>query len=235
MKTAAKRALEWRREYKRGGTAVGVARARDIMNGKELSDTTVKRMYSFFSRHSNNKAKHYAAKESDGGPTAFRIAWDLWGGSGGFTWSKSIVSSMDKDRSENIDLNNTDYELESYKSENTIEDTHMERHVVSVEETEETYVIEFAKHELESESDQPEERAEVLEASEDQDRSNDPEVVQRSHFLDARALDDDKRTVKMSISSATSWGILSQETLLLYFRLKSGASTVPLSSSLNTL
>ena len=104
-------------------------------------------------------------------------------------------------RSENIDLNNTDYELESYKSENTIEDTHMERHVVSVEETEETYVIEFAKHELESESDQPEERAEVREASEDQDRSNDPEVVQRSHFLDARALDDDKRTVKMSISS----------------------------------
>ena len=119
-------------------------------------------------------------------------------------------------RSENIDLNNTDYELESYKSENTIEDTHMERHVVSVEEldqaidnfksyiindAEETYVIEFAKHELESESDQPEERAEVREASEDQDRSNDPEVVQRSHFLDARALDDDKRTVKMSISS----------------------------------
>ena len=204
MKTAAKRALEWRREYKRGGTAVGVARARDIMNGKELSDTTVKRMYSFFSRHSNNKAKHYAAKESDGGPTAFRIAWDLWGGSGGFTWSKSIVSSMDKDRSENIDLNNVDYELESYKSENTIEDTHMERHVVSVEETEETYVIEFAKHELESESDQPEQEVEVQEASEDQERSNDPEVVQRSHFLDARALDDDKRTVKMSISSETA-------------------------------
>jgi len=29
--------LEWRREYNRGGTEVGVARARDISNGKNLS------------------------------------------------------------------------------------------------------------------------------------------------------------------------------------------------------
>ena len=115
-----------------------------------------------------------------------------------------MISYKPTHRSENIDLNNADYELESYKSENTIEDTHMERHVLSVEETEETDVIEFAKHELESESGQPEEEAEVQEASEDQERSNDPEVVQRSHFLDARAIDDDKRTVKMSISSETA-------------------------------
>ena len=67
MITAANRALEWRREYGRGGTAVGVARARDISNGKRLSEDTVKRMNSFFSRHANNKAKHYDAKESDGG------------------------------------------------------------------------------------------------------------------------------------------------------------------------
>ena len=59
MVTEAKRALDWRKEYGRGGTDVGVARARDIANGKNLSDETVKRMYSFFSRHENNKAEHF--------------------------------------------------------------------------------------------------------------------------------------------------------------------------------
>ena len=47
MKAAANRALEWRKKYGRGGTAVGVARARDIKNGAELSESTVKRMHSF--------------------------------------------------------------------------------------------------------------------------------------------------------------------------------------------
>ena len=99
MVTAAKRALEWRKEYGRGGTAVGVARARDIANRASLSDDTVKRMYSFFSRHENNKAKHYSAKEADGGPTAWRIAWDLWGGNAGYSFSKRIAERLEKERS----------------------------------------------------------------------------------------------------------------------------------------
>ena len=97
MITAAKRALEWRREYGRGGTAVGVARARDISNGKRLSEDTVKRMHSYFSRHETNKAKHYDAKENDGGPTAWRVAWDLWGGTAGQTWSKGITDLLKKE------------------------------------------------------------------------------------------------------------------------------------------
>ena len=55
MKTEAERGLEWRREFGRGGTAVGIARARDIVNDKDLSEDTVKRMYSFFSRHEVDK------------------------------------------------------------------------------------------------------------------------------------------------------------------------------------
>ena len=96
MRSVARRALEWRKKYKRGGTAVGVARARDIANGKSLSASTVKRMYSFFSRHSNNKAEHYAKKMPDGGPSPFRIAWDLWGGSTAFNWSKGKVAAMER-------------------------------------------------------------------------------------------------------------------------------------------
>ena len=51
MIAEAKKGLAWRREFGRGGTAIGIARARDLVNGKELPLETVKRMYSFFSRH----------------------------------------------------------------------------------------------------------------------------------------------------------------------------------------
>jgi hypothetical protein len=51
----AKRGLELRREHGRGGTGVGVARARDISNRKNLSPQTVGRMYSYFSRHEVDK------------------------------------------------------------------------------------------------------------------------------------------------------------------------------------
>ena len=44
MKTEAARGLARRREFGRGGTEVGIARARDISGGKNLSDDTVKRM-----------------------------------------------------------------------------------------------------------------------------------------------------------------------------------------------
>ena len=93
MREEARKGLEWRKEYGRGGTQTGVSRARDIINGN-LSISSIKRMFSFFSRHENNKAKHYSAKENDGGPTAWRIAWALWGGNAGFSWSKKKVKEI---------------------------------------------------------------------------------------------------------------------------------------------
>jgi len=88
MKGSAKRGLELRKKHKKGGTQVGVARARDIINGKELPLSTVKRMHSFFSRHEGN--------QSGGEDDAGYIAWLLWGGNAGKRWSKSIVSKADK-------------------------------------------------------------------------------------------------------------------------------------------
>jgi hypothetical protein len=44
MKSAAARALAWKKEGKRGGTRVGLARANQIVNGTELSESTVARM-----------------------------------------------------------------------------------------------------------------------------------------------------------------------------------------------
>jgi len=95
MANAARRALEWRKEYGRGMTQTGVARARDISNRANLSLETVNRMVSFFARHGVNRDKHYSAKEPDGGPTAWRIAWDGWGGDAGRTWANRIADAAD--------------------------------------------------------------------------------------------------------------------------------------------
>jgi lambda family phage portal protein len=94
MATEAKRGLQWRREHGRGGTAVGVARARDIANRKNLSDSTVKRMHSFFSRHAvDKKAKGFRPGE-EGFPSAGRIAWALWGGDAGAEWAAAKVKKI---------------------------------------------------------------------------------------------------------------------------------------------
>ena len=86
--------LAWREEYNRGGTAVGVARARDISNGKNLSDDTVKRMHSFFSRHEVDKKGQGFTPGEDGFPSAGRIAWALWGGDAGQVWAADKVKGM---------------------------------------------------------------------------------------------------------------------------------------------
>ena len=94
MVEEALKGLKWREEYNRGGTAVGVARARDISNGKNLSDDTVKRMHSFFSRHEVDKKGQGFQQGEDGFPSAGRIAWALWGGDAGQTWAADKVKGM---------------------------------------------------------------------------------------------------------------------------------------------
>lgn len=100
MASAAKRALEWRGEFKRGGTGVGVARARDIMNKKELSPSTVMRMKSFFARHEVDKKASGFSQGEEGFPSAGRIAWDLWGGDGGKTWAHAKAAQIERMRAE---------------------------------------------------------------------------------------------------------------------------------------
>ena len=97
MKTEAARGLEWRREFGRGGTEVGIARARDITNNKDLSEDTVKRMYSFFSRHEVDKKAEGFRPGEDGYPSNGRIAWALWGGDAGFSWSRKIAERLGKE------------------------------------------------------------------------------------------------------------------------------------------
>ena len=119
MREEARKGLEWRKEFGRGGTQTGVSRARDIING-DLSISSIKRMFSFFSRHENNKAKHYSAKENDGGPTAWRIAWALWGGNAGFSWSKKKVNEIKREEEKNSLDMSENKEIRVYNAEYTV-------------------------------------------------------------------------------------------------------------------
>lgn len=74
MANNARRGLELRKEFGRGGTAVGVARARDLANRKNLSPDTVARMFSFFSRHEVDKKGKGFDPGQEGYPSAGRIA-----------------------------------------------------------------------------------------------------------------------------------------------------------------
>jgi HK97 family phage major capsid protein len=93
MVSEAQKGLDWRSEFGRGGTEVGIARARDIVNGKNLPLDTVKRMYSFFSRHEVDKQAEGFSPGEEGYPSNGRIAWALWGGDAGFSWSRKIVNA----------------------------------------------------------------------------------------------------------------------------------------------
>jgi HK97 family phage portal protein len=97
MVEAAQRALDWKAEGFDGGTRVGLARANQIVNGEKLSEDTILRMYSFFSRHEvDKKAEGFNAGE-EGFPSPGRVAWDLWGGDAGFRWSTSKRDAMQPD------------------------------------------------------------------------------------------------------------------------------------------
>ena len=94
----ARRGLEWRREYGRGGTAIGVARARDIANGRALSLDTVQRMNSYFARHEVDKQGEGWSPGENGYPSAGRIAWALWGGDAGRRFAETVLDRVEREQ-----------------------------------------------------------------------------------------------------------------------------------------
>lgn len=91
MADEAELGLKWREEYGRGGTEVGVARARDISNRRNLSFETVQRMNSYFARHEVDKEAEGWNQSEEGFASAGRIAWQLWGGDAGRDWAAAII------------------------------------------------------------------------------------------------------------------------------------------------
>ena len=97
MKSAARRALKWKEDGKAkgAGTPVGWGRASDIVAGRSMSLSVVKRMYSFFSRHEVDK-KGKGFYDGPDFPSKGRVMWDAWGGDAGFSWSRKIAERESK-------------------------------------------------------------------------------------------------------------------------------------------
>ena len=188
MKSEAKKGLDWRKEFGRGGTRIGAERANQILNNENLSDETIKRMFSFFSRHEVDKKAEGFRPSEEGYPSNGRIAWALWGGDAGYSWSRRLVEQM--------------------KEEKSMENKE-DRHILNVTETDESVVVEYAKHEAEEE--EVEEVSEEIEDVVEEESYDKPEeerkVVDmpiRYRNIDlsrAKFIDEDTRTVRIGVSS----------------------------------
>jgi hypothetical protein len=88
VQEAAQRALDARQEvspYARAGTPVGIARARDLARGADLSENTLIRMYSYLMRakfdydQARNQGKDIKSSRAI-------MAYYLWGGPAALAW-----------------------------------------------------------------------------------------------------------------------------------------------------
>lgn len=91
---AAEKGLALRREFGRGGTDVGVARARDLKNRECLTPETIQRMTSYFARHAVDQDAANFGNDED--PSAGYVAWLLWGGDAGRRWCESVREEMER-------------------------------------------------------------------------------------------------------------------------------------------
>ncbi len=119
----AKQGLEWREEFEKGGTDVGVGTANAIIDKKITADRT-KRIFSYLSRHEVDKDAEGFNDGEDGFPSAGRIAWELWGGDEAFVWSADKVKEikeMEENKLENAPQEmrtNPDKEIRTFNVEN---------------------------------------------------------------------------------------------------------------------
>jgi hypothetical protein len=94
MAENARRALEVREKKpasQRGMTSVGIARARDLINKRPMTEDTVRRMKAFFDRHEIDKQGETWNEQGKGWQ-----AWNGWGGDAGYSWATAIVERLNK-------------------------------------------------------------------------------------------------------------------------------------------
>ena len=89
----AKKGKEWREEFGRGGTEVGLKTANMIISNSLTADR-VTRMYSYLQRHEVDKQGEGFSPDEDGFPSAGRIAWALWGGDPAVKFSEKKATNQ---------------------------------------------------------------------------------------------------------------------------------------------
>lgn len=91
VKEAAARAVKYAEENGWGscGTNVGKVRASQLSKGENISLDTVKRMYSYLSRHKGDLDSSKTYEDGCG-----KLMYDSWGGKAGLTWSENKLKQI---------------------------------------------------------------------------------------------------------------------------------------------
>jgi HK97 family phage major capsid protein len=195
MKAEARQGLDWRNEFGRGGTEIGIARARDIVNDRNLSEDTVKRMFSFFSRHEVDKQAEGFRQGEKGYPSNGRIAWALWGGDAGFTWSKNIMQQINEERTYSEPATGSDERsMQGIANPDTITENSeidpMENTEIEVETVE---AVEAVEAEITN--------VEIEEVVQEGDRFSRETMSTRAMSADEAVINTETRRVKIAVSS----------------------------------
>jgi hypothetical protein len=95
VKNAAKSAVEYADKNGWGscGTGVGKQRASQLAKGENISVDTLKRMYSYLSRHKTDLTKSKSYDDGCG-----KLMYDAWGGEAGLKWSERKLKQLEKEK-----------------------------------------------------------------------------------------------------------------------------------------
>ena len=108
----ARRALEWRKEFKRGGTPVGLNTARTLAKGGQIGIKKIRHIAKYFPRHEVDKKGQGYSPGEKGYPSKGRIAWALWGGDAAKRWASAIVERENKKENSSLIASNGYYDFE---------------------------------------------------------------------------------------------------------------------------
>ena len=97
---AAKKGLELREKFHRGGTSVGVHRAKQLAERRDVSLRDVVAMSAYFARHEVDKASTSHKWGDESNPSAGYTARLLCGGEPGRRWAVSLKARLTKTAAE---------------------------------------------------------------------------------------------------------------------------------------
>lgn len=101
VKNNARKVLEWTEKNGWGscGTDVGKQRANQLAKGENISLDTIKRMYSYLSRHEVDLETSTTYNDGCG-----KLMYDAWGGKAALRWSKSKLKELGEIEAEEVEL-----------------------------------------------------------------------------------------------------------------------------------
>lgn len=95
VKNNAQAVLDWTEENGWGdcGTPVGKQRANQLANGEPISFETIKRMYSYLSRHLVDLETSKGYEDGCG-----KLMYDAWGGKTALSWAESKINAIERQK-----------------------------------------------------------------------------------------------------------------------------------------